>query len=435
MMRWIGWVFTCFIFSTASAQENSPYSRYGLGDLTPNQNIINRAMGGIAAGYSDPQSVNFINPASLGHYRYNAVFDFGAEIDTRVLKSTSPAEKFSSTNLSISYIQLGLPLKLRKANKKGLFMGLSFGLKPVSKISYKILNNERQVGIDSIATLYEGSGGISEFNLGYAIKFKGLSLGVNSGWRFGNKDYSTKLSFSNDTLPYYQSNSGYKTNFGGIFFNVGGQYDIFLKNKALLRIGGYGNLSQTMKGTENIVKETVNYDASGNMYRVDSVFASSQSGTVVYPANLGVGFTYMDSSYHWLVGADYTTTYWNKYKFFDQTDKVQNSWRFKAGAEYLPVGKNNIKTYWSAVKYRAGFYYGKDYINIGNDLPEFGFTFGAGFPLKLRKSFYETQTSYLNTSIEIGSQGDKKSKLRESTFRLCIGLSLADLWFNRQKYY
>jgi hypothetical protein len=96
---------------------------------------------------------------------------------------------------------------------------------------------------------------------------------------------------------------------------------------------------------------------------------------------------------------------------------------------------SNIRNYFSAVKYRAGFYYGTDYINVGNNLPEFGFTFGAGLPLKLRKSFYETQTSYLNTTIEIGSRGDKKSNLRESTFRISVGLSLGDLWFNRSKYY
>ncbi|HRF27774.1 MAG TPA: hypothetical protein PKW54_10550, partial [Ferruginibacter sp.] len=30
------------------AQENSPYSRYGLGDIVPNQNVVNRGMGGLS---------------------------------------------------------------------------------------------------------------------------------------------------------------------------------------------------------------------------------------------------------------------------------------------------------------------------------------------------------------------------------------------------
>jgi hypothetical protein len=40
----------------------------------------------------------------------------------------------------------------------------------------------------------------------------------------------------------------------------------------------------------------------------------------------------------------------------------------------------------------------------------------------------------LNTGIEFGSRGNKKSNLRESTLRISIGLSLSDLWFGRAKY-
>lgn len=442
MMRWIGLVLTCLFFNTAFAQENSPYSRYGLGDIAPNQNIVNRAMGGIAAGYSDMQSVNFVNPASYGNlsytlpgYQRNSIFEFGVEADSRTLKSFNPAAKFTASNLIMSYIQLGLPVRLKKLNKKGLFMGMSFGLKPVSKINYKIVNIGRKAGIDSVASSYEGTGGVSEANVGAGFRFKGFNVGFNTGYRFGNKDYSTKLNLINDTVLYYKSNSATKSNFGGVFLNLGVQYEIFLKNKAFLRLGAYGNLSQQMKGSQTTTRETVSYDANGTSYRVDSVFEKLENGTVSYPANLGIGFTYKDSSNHWTFGADYEQSYWSDYRFFGQKDKTQNTWKIRAGAEYLPAGLNNIKKYFSAVKYRAGFYYGSDYVNLGNSLPEYGFSFGAGFPMKLRKSFYETQTSYLNTSIEIGSRGDKKSNLRESTLRVCVGLSLGDLWFNRSKYY
>ena len=50
------------------AQDNSPYSRYGLGDLTPNTNIVNRGMGSFSAAYSDPLSINFSNPASYAAF-------------------------------------------------------------------------------------------------------------------------------------------------------------------------------------------------------------------------------------------------------------------------------------------------------------------------------------------------------------------------------
>lgn len=443
MMRWIGLIFTCFFINNVTAQENSPYSRYGLGDMAPNQNIVNRAMGGIVAGYSDLQSVNFNNPASFGNLSYaapgylrNSIFEFGSEVDNRVLKSINPAAKFSSTNLIVSYIQLGMPVKLKKLNKKGLFLGVSFGLKPVSKINYKIFKLERKTGVDSIATLYEGSGGVSEANVGAGIRYKKFNVGFNTGYRFGTKDYSTRLNFLNDTVTYYNSNSSSKTNFAGIFLNMGLQYEIATKKKGLIRLGAYGNLSQNMKGTENLTRETVKYDATSASYRVDSVFQKSQSGTVVYPASYGAGFTYRDSSNHWMIGVDYEKTYWSKYRFFNQQDQVKDSWKIRAGTEFSPAGLNNIKNYWSAVKYRAGFYYGSNYISINNNnLPEFGFSFGAGLPLKLRRSFYETQTSFLNTAIEFGSRGNKKSNVRDNTFRISVGLSIGDLWFNRSKYY
>lgn len=50
------------------AQNNSPYSRYGLGNLSANSNVTLRSMGGISAGYADNFSVNFNNPASFSQF-------------------------------------------------------------------------------------------------------------------------------------------------------------------------------------------------------------------------------------------------------------------------------------------------------------------------------------------------------------------------------
>ena len=50
------------------AQENSPYSRYGLGDMAPPTNIENRGMGGVSAADADPLAINFNNPASYSQF-------------------------------------------------------------------------------------------------------------------------------------------------------------------------------------------------------------------------------------------------------------------------------------------------------------------------------------------------------------------------------
>ena len=390
-------------------------------------------MGGIAAGYSDFQSVNFVNPATYGNLT-STIFDIGLETDTRTLKSLRPVSKFSSAYTIISYLQLGLPIKMKKANRKDIFWGMNIGLRPVSRINYKISKQERLAGIDSLGKIYEGTGGLSQAYLGTGLRIKNFSIGVNGGYMFGNKDYSTRLTFLNDTVKYAQSNTESKTNFGGLFLNGGIQYDIHLKNnKSLLRLGAYGGLKQNLNANKDVVIETVQYDASGAKFRVDSVFDNHQKGTVQYPNTFGVGFTYLQP--HWVIGADYEATSWQNYRFYDQPDLVQNNWKIRAGTEYFPADINTpIKKYFNFVRYRFGFYYGSDYVKIDNSKPEYGITLGAGFPLKLRRGYYESQSSVLNTAIEIGSRGNRQSNLRENIVRISVGLSLSDLWFGRAKY-
>ncbi|MEO6932796.1 MAG: hypothetical protein ABI151_14275, partial [Chitinophagaceae bacterium] len=186
---WIS--FALFIYSFASAQDNSPYSRYGLGDMVPNQYVVSRGMGGVATGYSDagygkiPKydlSINFKNPASLGSLSNsgpfsNTIFDVGGEIDVRTLKSTSIPSKYTSTNTLISYLQIAFPISTSKMERRGINWGLSFGLRPLTRIAYKIEKNERLAGIDSLNTLYEGSGGLNQVNVSTGFKVKHLSLG------------------------------------------------------------------------------------------------------------------------------------------------------------------------------------------------------------------------------------------------------------------
>ena len=85
----LGVIWMCFL-SVQAQTENSPYSRYGLGDIVPSQNILNRGMGGVSAAYSDFHTVNFINPASYSKLKYTT-FDFGLELDNRTLKSPRSA--------------------------------------------------------------------------------------------------------------------------------------------------------------------------------------------------------------------------------------------------------------------------------------------------------------------------------------------------------
>ena len=193
------------------SQDNSPYSRYGIGDLVPRSHISNRGMGGISAGYADFYSINFNNPASYSSFQSvlepkskkliygRAILDLGINIESRTLREPANIKKFVSNNALFSYVQVGVPLKSN--------WGLSFGLRPLSRISYKISRNERLfdpitgLPIDSAITRFEGNGGAYQASLGTGFsvfkKMKAdgreekLSVGINAAYLFGSKDYST----------------------------------------------------------------------------------------------------------------------------------------------------------------------------------------------------------------------------------------------------
>jgi hypothetical protein len=451
----------CGLQMSAKAQENSPYSRYGIGDMTPNHNIFTRGMGGISAGIADfinfdptnsnpkvstlklqptnSNSINFANPASLSTIK-STIFDVGLEIDYRILKSTSPAKKFTSANTFVSSLHLAFPLSTPKMDKKGISWGMSLGLKPVSKINYKIEKNERLTGIDSLNTMYQGDGGINQANIGTGFKYKNLSIGINAGYMFGSKDYSTKLTFINDSTFYYLSNSENKTTFGGIFFNGGIQYDIPLARAGKdvtknLRLGVYGNMQQNLNANNNLIREIIIYDPNGNQYQLDSVYEENDvKGKIQFPAMVAAGAVYQDAN--WLIGADFEYGNWANFRNYGQADQLQNNWTVRIGTQYFPAKENKpSRKYFNYVKYRAGFYYGSDYIVTSVKRPEYGFSIGTGMPLtSLKRSSYSGGYVVLNTALEFASRGNKQANVRESLVRFSIGLAMNARWFQKPKY-
>ena len=321
--------------------------------------------------------------------------------------------------------------------------GMSLGLKPVSKINYKIEKNERLSGIDSLNTIYEGNGGVNQLHLGTGIRYKNFSIGINAGYMFGSKDYSTKLTFIPDssTTFYYRSNSENKTTFGGFFINGGIQYDLTLAKDAKdnvtksLRLGVYGNLQQNLRANNDLIREIIIYDNNGNQYQLDSVYAEKDvKGTIKYPAMIAAGAVYEDA--HWMLGADFEYGNWAGYRFYGQTDAVQNNWTIRVGTQYYPAKIGTpVKKYFNFVKYRAGFYYGSDYIKSTANRPEYGFTVGAGMPLtSLKRISYAGEYVVLNTGLEFGSRGNKQTNLRENLVRFSIGVSMNARWFQKPKY-
>ncbi len=435
----IGVLFFAFLFSTVSsfAQDNSPYSRYGLGDRAGQENMVNRAMGGISAGYSHFQSINFINPASFSSIS-NTIFDIGGDITLHTLKSNISPDNYTSTNTNISYLQMGFPITTAKMRDKNKSLGIAFGLRPITRINYKLEQLGRLTGIDSVNTTYGGSGGMSVASAGFGYRVKDFSVGVSLGYTFGNKSTSTLLSFVNDTVNYFSSERQQNVNFGGLAFSAGMQYKFTMKKKGWLTLGAYAHVGNKLSATRSTEDQTYYSNSFGDMIPIDTVqYVSSSDGKVKVPTTIGFGFVFTDKDSHWTIGADYEMTNWATYRVFGEKDALQNSYRIKLGAEYFPATKTTLAShYFSFVKYRGGFYYGTDQIKLDKSRNEYGLTIGVGMPLAgpNRMRFYELP-SFLNAGVEIGTKGNKSTgTMREGIVRFNIGVSMNARWFQKIKY-
>lgn len=445
--------FTVLVFGfpllTAHAQENSPFSRYGMGDWYQGQHIISRAMGGLGAAYADGtsnnngQTINFINPATYGNL-YMISYDIGLTVDSRTLRSNNPDGKFVSNNLIPSYFALGIPINKAKG------IGMAFGLRPLSRVNYSVTEAGRAAG-DSISSLYQGSGGLNQVFLGFGKRWKGFNLGFNTGVNFGRKEVSTMVGFINDTVTYHKSKSSTLTNFSAFFLSAGAQYEFTIKtknypsiktvNKYMVRLGLTGNLGSSLNATQDIDHTTFNYNTLGVVSTIDTVYSKTKiKGTITMPASYAAGITLRKTTQAprglfdiWSLGAEYTATKWSNYRFMGLTDQVTDNWMFKVGASFSPDPVSG-RSYWGAITYRLGFFTGKDYVDAdGNGLKMYGASMGAGIPIR-KWNNYNSQFAIVNTSLQFGKRGDSKNNITEGFFRLSFGLSLSDIWFVKRRY-
>ncbi len=439
-------------FITVKAQDNSPYSRYGIGDLHSNTTVLNRGMGGVSAAYSDQLSVNFSNPASYsslfsmleGKSKKSAysriLLDIGLNLDSRTLHETDNPEKFNVSNAFFSYLQMGIPLKKN--------WGFTFGLRPISSISYKVRRFERLkdpftgLPIDSAVTDFTGEGGSFLVNTGTGYAIKKFSFGINAGYLFGKKDYSSKRLLINDSVEYNRSNHQTKTTFGNLFFSGGLQYRVNLNTAktTYIQVGLFGNTKHTLNSRTDKIRETYFRVADGGEFRLDSVSEQLDiKGTIIYPASFGGGIIMErladDKKGGLLVGIDFIHNGWDDYRENNLRDAVKNNWQLKIGTQFKPTTKN--AQYKNFMAYRAGLILGTSYVQLNKKLPEFGISAGVSLPvanLKDAARRFRTQYTVVNISVEYLKRGTKENLLREDLFRLSAGFTLSDLWFTKRKY-
>jgi len=416
-----------------SNQENSPYSRYGIGNLSSPYNATLRGMAGAATANTSGLNVNSFNPASYS-FLTAATLDFAFEAKQRSVFLGN--KKISSGTGNFAYFNLGM--------HAGKHFGLNIGFKPIAYTYYNAndtLYNVQSMG-DALIN-HNGSGSLQYAFIGLSGRYKGLSLGANFGYAFGSYNYANSLqaTTSDSAGTTYNVRSAQLTHsdrIGGIYWEGGLLYHAKLKKEKYFNIGLTTTISQKLNLNRQALDLSYDYlsDSSSSTTDlvIDTVINNERKGKLTMPAKYSFGLAFGKNT-NYEIAADFSYTDWSLFdKMGDREGVGDNSYRAAIGGEYTPNAATPGKKYLSYVTYRLGAYYGKDYFRLFNtDVNYFGGTIGASLPLQRNYNNF----GKINLSLEVGKRGSITNGLAKEVYvNFTFGLSLNDTyWLKRPARY
>jgi hypothetical protein len=404
----------------------SPYSRYGLGDLSYGNNAQFLAMGGLNLSLGGRFSINQANPASYSLIDTNTfLFESGISSLGVMIKSSNLSG--SANYSSLSGLQMAFPITRR--------WGASIGLLPYSQMGYRLSYSETFDSVGGVHYLHKGYGGLNQFYFGHAIKpLPNLSIGINATWLFGSLNKTQLVDF--DSSTYFDIKHQMSTIIGDFYFDFGLRYKVLLSEREAdkasddisLDLGLIYGASTRISAREDILSVTVIANQStGFEYVKDTVeIITGQKNSLLIPQKFGAALS-LNLGYRWMLGTQYISQDWSNYDYNGNSDSLQNSWQASFGIQYLPDFEG--KSYWERIRYRAGFRYNQSYLNLRDTpLSEYGMSFGFGFPLKTNKTT-------LNLGVELGRRGTTENNLVLENFsRVNFGITVSEPWFYKRKY-
>jgi hypothetical protein len=402
-------------------QINSPYTRYGLGNLVENgMDPRITAMGELYYGLQGNNLINTANPASYAAFdSVSFIFDGGIFGIMTNLQTTGQTDKGSY--ISLSHLMFGLPVTR--------WWRTSLGILPFSYVGYDIYNTEKVEGITDVQYVYRGSGGLNQLYWGNAfIVAKKLYVGFNIKYMFGSIVRSRGISFP-DSIEMKNTFIRGSIRPSDIYGEIGFQYKASLPKNLFLVVGGVFGPQVKINSKASYLTTTYFGDIGSVQYSYDTIeFRLNEKGTFTLPVRTGAGFT-LGKDGKWVAGADFSWQNWEKFTYYGNSDSLANRWNISIGGEYIP-NKQSIGNYTQKVAYRAGFHFGKTQLDLkGQHLNEFGISFGVGLPVKKSKST-------VNLSATFGKKGTTLYGLiQENFFRFTIGVNVFENWFFKSKYY
>ncbi len=374
-------------------------------------------MGGISM-YGDSIHINLSNPAAYSKLRLTA-YSAGISHKQYRLKDWNEEQNISVTNLD--YLSIGFPLAKNA--------GFGFGLMPYSSVGYSLNSNSTNGQGAEVTNFFNGEGGLNRLYASIGFEpIKNLSLGITANFNFGTLNYERIQSVEGVQFGTLDNR---ESKINGYDFNYALNYNPTIKDKytlyASVLVNTQGNL--VSKNTQTLGSFSL---SSGNNVEVVDVNldASNLRNTelkVPTRTTLGLGF---GENKKWFLGAEYSfqqlSDFDNRFLGLENVDYTDaNTYAF--GGYWVPDYRS-LSGYYKRITYRAGLRYDVSGLVVNDkEINNFGITFGLGLPLG-------TSFSNLNLGFELGKRGTTDANLiEENYFKVNIGLSLNDRWFQQRK--
>lgn len=407
----------------AQSGTSSPYSQYGLGELSDRSQGFSRGMNGVGLALRKGNIVNTLNPASYSSVdSLTMIFDMGLSGKITSYKEGSISE---SVNKSDFEYAVGSFRLMRN-------VGMSFGILPLSNIGYEYSTRTflRESNL-TVAENYAGDGGLHQAFVGAGWKvLKPLSIGINAAYLWGGYNRSVTTSSSESSLRTLSKQ--YEATVSSFNLELGLQWEQQLTKHDQLTLGATWGIGHKLGADPTCSIQTIDAQTGVSDTTVFTVANGLQ-----LPTSIGVGAAWQHSQ-KLTVAADFLMQKWGSVDFpsYDersglfklQPNLLKDRYAVNVGIDYVPGAMS--RRLLNRVHYRCGAGMATSYYKInGADGPkEFSVSAGFGIPL---------QNSYNNRSIlNISGQWGRTSAtdlITENVFRINIGLTFNERWFAKWK--
>lgn len=405
----------------------SPYSIYGIGDISAQGTAFNKGMGGTGIATRNKRFINYLNPAAVtARDSLSFMADFGLLQKNTIYRQGDM--RSGSNTFNIYDFVMSFPIYRSSA-----FM---VGITPFSDVGYdfssietdpEIIGNTGNITYDSF-----GSGSIYQVFFGAGVTFwKRLSLGAEAIYYFGNIDKVTNMDYSNSS--YRSINSGNDLSINAFTGKFGLQYEQKIAGNVSMTLGATYRLGTGMKGYATEYRYANLSSVSDTLrYNVDTLASSG----LRIADEIGVGIA-LKGGDKWSVEFDYLRSDWTRSGFDgargfgvsgDSKFSSTVSQSFRAGFELVP-NRNDIRYFFKRCAYRGGIYYDQSYYKLdGNNVNSMGITLGITLPVF---RWYNG----LTLGVDLGQRASARNNMiRERYAMFVVGFNIHDIWFQKPKY-